>query len=273
MTGSPAISEIEAIERAALEDISAAADSGLRASLKINPAEIGGAFVSAAGGLPASAIVVNRTIGLGAVANADDIAAIAAHYRAAGVARYFVHVPAAGGPAGLAGWLAANGLEKVRGWTKFSRGRDAPPPVTTTLDIRPAVASDADAFGRIESDAFDTGPESAAWLGRLIGRPGWHIYMSLDGDRPAGAGTMFVRDGVAWLDWGATAPDFRGRGGQSAILHRRITDALDLGCRLLATATGEAVPGDPQHSYRNIERMGFAPAYVRPNFAPPKPSG
>ena len=36
------------------------------------------------------------------------------------------------------------------------------------------------------------------------------------------------------------------------------------------TATGEEVPGDPQHSYANILRMGFEEGYIRENFAPPR---
>jgi GNAT superfamily N-acetyltransferase len=73
---------------------------------------------------------------------------------------------------------------------------------------------------------------------------------------------------VGWLDWGATAPAFRRRGSQSALLRRRILDALDMGCRLILTETGEEVEGDPQHSYKNILRMGFREAYVRENYAP-----
>lgn len=49
---------------------------------------------------------------------------------------------------------------------------------------------------------------------------------------------------------------------------QRIADAHDLGCRVLATATGEAVPGDPQHSYRNILRAGFELSHVRANWVP-----
>ena len=94
--------------------------------------------------------------------------------------------------------------------------------------------------------------------------------MSFDGDVPAGTGTLYVRDGVGLVDWGATAPDFRRRGGQGAVMGRRIEDALDLGCRLLTTETGEAVSGDPQHSYNNIRRMGFRESHVRDNYAPPK---
>lgn len=70
------------------------------------------------------------------------------------------------------------------------------------------------------------------------------------------------------LDWAATLPAYRGRGGQGVVLCQRIRDALDLGCRGLLTTTGEAVEGDPQHSYRNIERVGFRPIYTRENFVP-----
>jgi hypothetical protein len=92
--------------------------------------------------------------------------------------------------------------------------------------------------------------------------------MSFDGDTPAGTGALFVRDGVAWLDWGATDPAFRRRGGQQTLLARRISDALDLGCSTMITTTGKAVPGDPQHSYNNILRAGFREAFPRENWAP-----
>lgn len=264
--------ELEDIERAALEDLHAAASDELRRDLRIEGATAGAGFVSVVGTLPASAVVANRTIGLALAGpeTKDTVDAVLARYRKAGVARYFIHVHPDAQAAELGDWLTGMGLEPARGWVKFTRGRAAPPERPTTLEIRRAVASDAEAFGRIVADAFDLGPAGAPWLGRLIGRPGWHIYMSFDGDRPAGAGTMFVRDGIAWLDWGATAPAARGRGSQSAILRQRILNALDLGCHLLATTTGEEVPGDPQHSYNNIVRLGFEPSYVRKNYAPPK---
>lgn len=264
--------EIEAIERAAAEDLHAAAGEELCARLGLAVKRIGSALVSVAGALPPSAIVINRTLGLGlgAEATEEELTAVVAAYRQAGVQRYFVHVHPDAQPADLGARLQARGLEKTRGWMKFARGREAVEPANTSLEIRPAGPEDAAAFGRIESAAFDLGPHAAPWLEALVGRSGWHIYMSFADGVPAGAGALFVRDDVAWLDWGATEPAFRGRGGQSAILRRRIAAALDLGCRLLVTATGEEVPGDPQHSYNNILRAGFHPAYVRDNHAPPK---
>jgi len=37
-------------------------------------------------------------------------------------------------------------------------------------------------------------------------------------------------------------------------------------CRLVVTETGEAVPGDAQHSYKNILKAGFRELYLRENF-------
>lgn len=264
--------EVEAIERAAMEDMLAAAPPVLRQALAIRRESVDGALVSIAGALPASAIVVNRTIGLGldAPASRDTVERIAALYGEAGVTRYFVHVHPEARPGDLAHWLLGAGLEPARAWVKFTRGREAPPEAGTDLTVREAGPQDALAFGRIAGAAFDLGAEAAPWPGALIGRPGWHLYMTFDGARAAGTGALFVRDGIGWCDWGATAPAFRRRGSQSALLRHRILRALDLGCRMVVTATGEAVEGDPQHSYKNIVRMGFRPAYVRENYAPPK---
>jgi GNAT superfamily N-acetyltransferase len=77
-----------------------------------------------------------------------------------------------------------------------------------------------------------------------------------------------MRDGLGYLDFGATDPAFRRRGSQTALLGARIRDALDTGCHTIVTMTGEAVPGDAQHSYRNIEKAGFVTSYLRENWIP-----
>ena len=263
---------IERIETAALADLHAAAGETLARDLGLRLEKVGTAWVSIAGALPASAIVINRAVGLGvdAAESRETVERIVELYREAGVERYFVHLHPNARPADLRSWLEASGLVKARAWEKSVRERQSPPDVRTDLRVRKARPEDAKAFGRIIADAFDLGGSAAPWIGKLIGRPGWHVYMSFDGDTPAGTGTMFVRDGIAWLDWGATAPPFRRRGGQAAVLRRRILDALDLECRSMVTATGEEVEGDPQHSYNNIIRMGFRPHTLRDNYEPPR---
>lgn len=263
---------MERIERAALRSLHEAADEALKERLGLATHEIGGALVSVAAALPASAIVVNRTQGLGLEQRAarSDVEAITALYRDSSVERNFVHLHPKAEPSELADWLVAAGLEKVRGWMKFSRGPEPPPERETDLSIRQIGPEHGLAFGRIAAAAFDLGDEAAPWIAGLAVRPGWRLYMSFAGDEPAGTGALFVMDGIAWTDWGATAPAFRRRGGQGALLAHRIREAIGLGCRRIITATGEEVPGDPQHSYSNILRMGFKEAYIRENYAPPK---
>ena len=264
--------EIEEVERAALEDLNAAVTETLGRELGMKSRSIGGAFASAFAALPDSAIVVNRTIGLGlsGAESNETIDEVIALYESAGIGRYFLHVHPDTQPSDMGERLERRGLEKARGWMKFLHSLKPPPEVSCDLEIRTALPEDATEFGHIEADAFDLGSAGAALPALLVGRPHWHVYVSLCEGRLAGAGILFAKDGVAWLDWGATSPEFRGRRSQSALLNRRISDALDLGCRLIATTTGEEVPGDPQISYRNIVKMGFEPAYVRRNFAPPK---
>lgn len=263
--------ESEYIERQAMAAFHDAAPAMLKERLGLRAVEVGGALVSIAAAGPASAIVANRTIGLGidGPETREIVEYIAALYREAGVARYFIHVCPDSEPPDLRRWLQTAGLEKARGWMKFTRGRNVLPDIRPTdLTVRRATEADAPAFGRIVADSFDLGPDLAEWVACLVRADDWHIFMSFDGDDPVGTGGLFVRDGVGYCDWGATAPAYRQRGSQSALLRHRVKQAIDLGCRRIVTETGEDVPGDPQHSYRNILRMGFAEDFVRENFAP-----
>ena len=70
------IDESELLERAALEDVHMAAPAGVVERLSLRPFNCAGAFVSLAGRLPASAIVINRTIGLGLDVPATETAAL-----------------------------------------------------------------------------------------------------------------------------------------------------------------------------------------------------
>lgn len=263
----------EFIERAALESIFAAAPAAVAATLGLGQFRRGGAFVGLAAALPASAIVINRAIGLGlgSVATEEDVGEIVAAYAAAGVRRYFVHRHPASQPAALADWLLAAGLGRARAWQKFERPLAPPPAASTRLEVRLVGREHGEDFARIACHAFDLGELAIPWLAELPGRPGWHVCMSFAGGQPAGTGALYVQDGIAWFDFGATAPEFRQQGSQGAVLVRRIALALELGCRRLLTCTGKAVPGDPQHSYRNLLKAGFCETTVRENFAPPRP--
>jgi len=215
-------------------------------------------------------ILVNRVLGLGSTGTPtqDQLIRIRDFYQDTGVSRFFLHViPDQMGPDGSA-LLEAAGYERYRGWMKFSRGQGDVGPVTTDLSIRCVGPEHAADFASIVGSAFDFGVDFQPAIAALVNDPNWHAYMSFDGDSPAGTGALYMRDGIAYLDFGATHPDFRRRGAQTGVLNTRIGDALDAGCTTIVTMTGEAVPGDEQHSYRNIQRAGLEESYLRENWIP-----
>lgn len=262
------IAEGEAMERLALRSLHEAATPDQRRDLRLDWHETIGAVASIAAALPPSAIVVNRAF----LAEDADLSAAAAPYRARGVARFFLHLAHGRPSPAVPG--TAEALEEARAWQKFIRHRGAALPDAAPLSIaRVAPGPGADAAARIVCAAFDLGAAAEGWLSRLCRDDRWHIFLaSIDGI-PAGTGALFVSEGMGWCDWGATAPAFRGRGAQLALLRHRLGVADALGLERVHTCTGAPAPGDPQHSYRNIKRCGFSETILRRNVKPDNSRG
>lgn len=83
-------------------------------------------------------------------------------------------------------------------------------------------------------------------------------YLARAGGVPAGGGSMRTADGVAQLTGAATAPAFRRRGIQSALLAARLADATAAGCDV---AVITVQPGS--RSQQNAQRRGFELLYTR----------
>lgn len=169
---------------------------------------------------------------------------------------------------GLGPELEKRGFELDYGWMKFSRGI-GPRRAQSDLRVERVDEDRAADFADVVTGGFGMPDWCRPLAQNVVGRPGWSCYVAFDGDKPAGAGALFVHEGVGWIGLGATLPDFRGRGAQSAILADRIEDARKQGCRLITTETGERTNDRPSNSYRNILRAGFREAGVRPNYRAP----
>ncbi len=257
----------EEIEREELVELHRAAGPELARTLGMRLEEFDGALASV---VPGAGIVLNRVVGLGVRVPADPgtPARIRRFYEDALAGRFFLHLHPGAQPPELPERVRDAGFVSARAWRKFRRRAGPVEPRPTTLTIREIDTAHAGAFGRIAADAFDLGPAAASLVAGLVGRPGWRIFMSFEGEEPAGTGAVYVRDRIAWTDWGATRPKFRRRGSQGALLAARLEAAREAGCEWIFTCTGEAVPGDPQHSYGNILKSGFEEWTLRPNFAP-----
>lgn len=215
-------------------------------------------------------ILVNRVFGLGSEAppTLEQLIEIRTLYLEAGVSRFFLHVRPEVAVPDVQALLREAGYERYRGWMKFSMRPGDIPAASTDLTVRRIFPADAASFAAIVVPAFGLAATSRCAVAALADADGWWLYMSFDGDEPAGTGALYMADGIGSLDWGATAPAFRRRGSQSAILRTRLKDAFAAGCEQVVTMTGEAVPGEEQVSYGNILKAGFEEACLRENWIP-----
>jgi GNAT superfamily N-acetyltransferase len=210
--------------------------------------------------------MLNRVVGLGVDGPATEEAVDAALALIPAGVTYYVALAPGALPLHLPGWLEARGLEQGWGWMSFRRSPADPPPVETSLGLRRVESpADADAFARIQRVAYGL-PEALEPLLAEAPQRGWECWLALDRDEPAGAGALFVREGAAYLGFGATLPEHRGKGAQGALLAHRIARAGELGCDIVLTETGERRDDLPSNSYRNILRSGFEEVAVTANW-------
>lgn len=214
-------------------------------------------------------LALNKVIGLGleAPAEEDALNRLLATYAEAGVGRLFFQVSPAARPPALYRWLTAHGGHHYNNWIKLHRPLDTPvPEVATDLHVAPIDPANAMTFGQMVAPHFDWPAAMAAALAGTVGRSGWRHYVALDGDVPVATAALFVRDGYAYFGPAATDEAHRRRGAQSALIARRLQDAVAMGCHTAITDTAEERPDTSVPSYRNMRRMGFTVAYARPNY-------
>jgi GNAT superfamily N-acetyltransferase len=184
-----------------------------------------------------------------------------------GVSPYVPVTPGLPGATAAEGWLRENGFERAYAWMKFVR--DPHPPRFAAPDGVEVVelgAPDEGPFGTIAAIGFGFPAWGAELFARLPGRDGWRCYLARVDGEPQACAAMLIDGGIAEFGIAATLEGARGRGCQTALLHRRIRDAAAAGCHTLFVETGERVPDRPSASYRNILRAGFEEAYLRPNW-------
>ncbi|WP_207479871.1 GNAT family N-acetyltransferase [Arenibaculum pallidiluteum] len=260
---------IEEIEVAAWRDQYEAVPPETAAALGLASAELGGGLQICLRAAPVG--LFNRCVGLGldGPAGPEVLDEVARFFRDAGQPDWWVQpAPFSGLPdLAAAGWRIA-----APPWAKFVRGVAPPPVAATSFGIEAVGPDRAGDFADAVVAGYDVPDLFRPWLVALVGRQGWTTYVARDGGAggtAVAAGAMYRHGDAAWLGIAATRPEWRGQGAQSAILARRIADALEAGARILTTDTSVPKPGQTAPSYANILRAGFTVAYLRPNLAPP----
>ncbi|WP_218148169.1 GNAT family N-acetyltransferase [Lentzea xinjiangensis] len=96
-----------------------------------------------------------------------------------------------------------------------------------------------------------------------VGAPGWEQYAVWQSDRIIAVGSVWFNGDCADMFGGATLPDHRQRGAQSALITARLRAARAAGCRWAVAETGAEAPGEHNPSLHNLQRQGFQTMYER----------
>lgn len=195
-------------------------------------------------------------------ANGSNMEEVLRYAKQRGVARLALHWP---------DWARAEAGKKARlvpGTPMMKMLRKAEPLVNADSRVRiEGVGTDRrQLFGAIAARGNDAPDHMADGFNSTIGLPGWMHYLAFDDEKPVGAAALRLFSSVAWCCFAGVLPEYRGRGGQRALLARRVHDAASAGCRWV---TCEALPhrqNRPNPSLSNMLAVGFCVAYERPTF-------
>jgi GNAT superfamily N-acetyltransferase len=261
----------DAVEVRAFRALWEAAPPALAARLGLRIEEVADATLLIAPGLPTP--MFNRAIGLGLEqpATLARVDAIASAYRRAGVSNWWLHWNPHARPAGFDAALESHGFRAAprRSWAKMWRSPLDPPQVETALNVEPASGDAALQVARIAVAAFEMPTFMEEWLA-LLCTGAWRMYAVRDGEAIVGGGCLYLDAEAGWLGVAAVAPSHRGRGGQAALMARRIADAGRAGALHVITETGEpTAAGEANPSLANMKRCGFETVASRLNYAAP----
>jgi len=216
-------------------------------------------------------LLFNRVLGLG---NEEPVSPaivdrIIQTYIGSGVQRFFMQVSPVAEPKTLTGWLKQRGFQMTEPWAKLHRG--AAPPKEPDFEpvirlLTPADKESALAWGKIVQTAFEYPPETAEWFAGLVDLARWRAYLAFEGERPVGAAALFVNGDWASFEIGVVLPEAQHRGIHSALIARRLRDAIGAGCKVLTMETSAEKGQGRAQSFRNARRMGFELAYFRENW-------
>jgi hypothetical protein len=171
-------------------------------------------------------------------------------------------------------WLSERGYERGGGWVKLVREVTLPDlPENADVTIYELGEDDADGEGlsAIVSEALDLPVTAGTLFFSLPQEDRWRCYTASLAPEEAvvATGSMLIQDGVAQLGPGMTLEHARGRGCNTALLRRRLIDAVEAGCHTAFVELGEVDPEHLSGSYRNLRRAGFEEAYRSRNWQRP----
>lgn len=226
-----------------------------------------GSAAAVVSGTVTNSLNMNRVIGLGVAEAASEqmLDEIFALYQRHGVSFGIELCPAAA-PAALKAWLQQRKMRRGVATAMHYRQAQsisAADCSSSSLTVRRAKPSESDLVAQICCSVFRMPEPARAALAGTAALPEWRQWIACADGRPVAAALSFIRDGIAWLGWDATLPEFRGRGAQRELIAHRVNDACSSGCEYITSETAPSIGERADPSFRNYARNGFSFAYER----------
>lgn len=251
--------QAEAIEAEFLFQFETGAPAATRDELGINTTRIGGGVVLSMRDDPTGFWSKALGFGFDQPVTADLIAEVIEFFRANRDPRATIQIAPSALPAN---WdeIAAKHDLRPTGRTRKHVGRiEALQLGRSDLRIGEVAPDQAEEWARVSLVCFGM-PQGP--LTRLMAaaatNPVFQPFAAWDGDQMVAVGDLFVQGEVASLHGGATLPEYRGRGAQSALITARIAAAAAAGCRWVVAETAES-----GQSANNMSRIGLTSLHVR----------
>jgi hypothetical protein len=158
-------------------------------------------------------------------------------------------------------WLRHNKYRLNEGPARLLR--DASPPLFDAplgIDVYERVDPREDeGFGDPLAESLGFANWAATFFFDLPGTDGWRCYCAVDGDEPLAYVVMMVHGETAVIALASRLVGERDGLGQSAALHRCISDAAAMGCRTMAVAEAGCEPAVADRE--SLVRAGFVEGF------------
>ncbi len=171
-------------------------------------------------------------------------------------------------------WLSEHGYERGAGWFKMVRPAALPDlPANPEIEVFELGEDEADGEGlsNIVSDSLELPVTAGTLFFSLPQESHWRCYTAALSreEGVVATGAMFIHGGIAQLGLGTTLEHARGKGCNTELLRRLVTDAVEAGCHTVFAELGEFDPELISAAHRNLRRAGFREAYHSRNWQRP----
>jgi GNAT superfamily N-acetyltransferase len=261
------IAVAEGSEAETLLDFESGAPAEARAALGLNQVRIGGGVALSMRNDPINYWSKALGFGFDTPVTADLIAEIGEFYRVEGTSSAEILLAPSVLPEDWPEISAKAELTIGARWAKLACAVDVAARATaapTRIEVTPVSGGDAQEWATTLLRGYGTpADELVGMFAALVDRPGWLTFAGrLDG-RIVSTGALHVNDRTGHCFGGATLPEARGLGAQSALLAARSRAAQEAGCQWLVAETGAEEPGGHNSSLHNMLRLGFTVRYER----------